>query len=426
MSDDPRYLPRHTTPTWEVELLISGVAVFAMLQLPGLLDETIFKLRPRFGAESQQVILLAYVYGKGMAVILAATFVLHLLLRARWIALVGVHSVYPDGIRWDKLRMGPILRGIESARARPFPEIIERADNVATIVFAVGVTLAIFVVPIALGAIGICALGIAVSVLTEKRVAITTVMMAVFALFLVPILVAATLDRRYGETLEPSGFARRAITRVLEIYARLGFSRTSNPIMASLGSHVSDSKMTITTMAVVFLALFGSASSLVVARMPERIGGYAWFPSAKTPGAMQNAYYDDQRDPVRDRPSPYIQSMVVESPYLRLVVPYRPDQDEPALRRDCAQVESMSAEQRAAARLACLQSLHDVMLDSKPIPGLRYEIGSDPRTDRPALVAMIDVRDLPRGRHELHVAHPLRADDTREDDPGFDRIPFWR
>jgi hypothetical protein len=24
-------LPRHTTPTWEVELLISGVAVFAML-----------------------------------------------------------------------------------------------------------------------------------------------------------------------------------------------------------------------------------------------------------------------------------------------------------------------------------------------------------------------------------------------------------
>lgn len=426
MSDDPHYLPRQTTPTWEVELLISGIAVFAMLQLPGLLDDTVFRLQPRFGDESRQVILLAYVYGKGMALILAATFVLHLLLRARWIALLGVHSVYPEGIRWDKLRMGPILRDIERARARPFPEIIERADNLATTVFAVGVTLAMFVLPIAAGAIGICALGIAVSALTEKRVAITTVMMAAFAVFLLPIMAAAILDRRYGETLEPNGFARRAITRVLEAYARMGFSRTSNPIMASLGSHVSDGKMTMATMAVIFLALVGSGFSLVVARMPERIGSYAWFPSAKTPGAMQNAYYDDQRDPVRDRPLPYIQSMVVESPYLQLVVPYRPDRDEPALRRVCARAESLAADPRARARLACLRSLHGVMLDGKPLAGLRYEIGSDPRADRPALVAMIDVRALAPGRHELQVAHPLHPSDTREDDPGFDRIPFWR
>ena len=30
--NDPDALPEHTTPTWEVELLISGIAVFAMLQ----------------------------------------------------------------------------------------------------------------------------------------------------------------------------------------------------------------------------------------------------------------------------------------------------------------------------------------------------------------------------------------------------------
>jgi hypothetical protein len=33
--DSADKLPKHTTPTWEVELLISGVAVFAMMQLPG-------------------------------------------------------------------------------------------------------------------------------------------------------------------------------------------------------------------------------------------------------------------------------------------------------------------------------------------------------------------------------------------------------
>ena len=59
MSDDPHHLPRHTTPTWEVELLISGVAVFAMLQLPGWLDDRFFALLPRLGldwAEPAQIV----------------------------------------------------------------------------------------------------------------------------------------------------------------------------------------------------------------------------------------------------------------------------------------------------------------------------------------------------------------------------------
>ena len=49
--------------------------------------------------------------------VLAVTFALHLLLRAQWIALVGMDSVYPQGVRLDKLRMGPIQRGTCAAQA---------------------------------------------------------------------------------------------------------------------------------------------------------------------------------------------------------------------------------------------------------------------------------------------------------------------
>ena len=92
-TDSPRGLPAKTTPTWEVELLISGVAVFAMLQLPGLLDDWLLALEPRVGGDWRMVLILAYIYAKSAVVVLAATFVLHLLLRAIWIALVGLHSV---------------------------------------------------------------------------------------------------------------------------------------------------------------------------------------------------------------------------------------------------------------------------------------------------------------------------------------------
>jgi hypothetical protein len=57
---------------------------------------------------------------------------------------------------------------------------------------------------------------------------------------------------------------------------------------------------------------------------------------------------------------------------------------------------------------------------------LRYDIASDPRTDRPALVAMVDVRALAPGRHELQVARAAAPDDKRPGASAPYRIPFWR
>jgi hypothetical protein len=60
---------------------------------------------------------------------------------------------------------------------------------------------------------------------------------------------------------------------------------------------------------------------------------------------------------------------------------------------------------------------------------LRYEAGSDPGTGRPALLAMIDVRELARGRHELQVARPPSSDGPSgkpDRERPYSRIPFWR
>ena len=60
--------------------------------------------------------MLSYFYAKSAAVVLAVTFALHLLLRAQWIALVGMHSVFPQGIRLERMKMGPIQRVLKSKR----------------------------------------------------------------------------------------------------------------------------------------------------------------------------------------------------------------------------------------------------------------------------------------------------------------------
>jgi hypothetical protein len=433
--EDGGGLPKHTTPTWEVELLISGVAVFAMLQLPGWLDDNMFALYPRLDAAWAELLKLLYIYARSAAMILGATFVIHLLLRARWIALVGMHSVYPDGIRWDRLRIGPLQRRIEDALDRGADAAIDAADNGATTIFSIGVMMAIMIAIVA------ALLLVVVGSLTWAGQAFGLsfdpylVLFVLMALFVGTFGLLNLLDRSRGPRLRAGSAAERWISTGLRFYARLGLARGRNRVMALLASHVGERKMTALTV----LLMVGTVTMAIAwydgLQEHESLGSYALFPApVDALPTMDAAHYDDQRNPARDPAVPFVQGAVVIGPYLRLVVPYTPRRDAPALRRHCAAIRDAATDPAPApaALFQCLQRLHAVSLDGTPLAGLQYVVGSDPRTDRPALVAMIDVRGLASGRHELRVLQPPARDRVakgKADAPAADtvvRIPFWR
>src|SRR5690606_11357745 len=83
-------VPRHTTPTWEMELLISGATVFALMQLPGAVEEVVNVLLPRFEANAGALVLLPATYFKSAVYALIVSFILHLATRGYWVALVGL------------------------------------------------------------------------------------------------------------------------------------------------------------------------------------------------------------------------------------------------------------------------------------------------------------------------------------------------
>ena len=420
-----------TAPTWEVELLISGVAVFAMLQLPGWLDDRLLALTPRLDWNWQQVVLLTYLYLKSAAVVLAITFALHLGLRATWIALVGMDSVYPGGVRADKLRMGPVQRETETDLAQGSDKVIERADNRASVVFAIGVMVATMIAGIMLAVVLACLVTFIVSKLSGIHADLYLWAMWLVCGLLAPLLIAGLVDHFLGARLTRGGFWHRVLLGVFGAYRRLGLGRSSNWIYSLLASHGGERKALAIQMVLMLAVLSGVGLSVAAMRTPERLGNYAGFPSQRGENRILRAHYDDQRDPAHDDALPYIPSAVADGSYLALTVPYQPSRDEPAMRRTCAHAAAIvDRRQRADARLACLQALHAVTLDGEPVAGLQYEIASDPRAARPALLAMIDIRALPPGRHELHVARPPRADRDKDDkddpDPGYHRIVFWR
>lgn len=419
---DPSKLPKRTTPTWEVELLISGVAVFAMLQLPGWLDQGLFALAPRLERGLASALTVMHTYLKAAALILATTFSIHLLLRAQWIALVGAYSVFPDGVRWERLRLGPIRREVEQRGEKSPADAIDAADNRATLVFALGVSMAstLLWISLSIGVLFLIGLGLL------RVFGIDMNASRVFALcaaaFMLPLVVALQIDRFLGGRLRRQGALWRTTAAVLDFYRKLGIGRGAN-VLGLIASHGGDRRIGALTIAVVLVGMVVAMYSTQWRRDPQSLGGYALFPSGREVQPVDAAHYDDERDPASDPPVPYVQSAIVDGPYLKLVVPYRPGDDDAAMRRRCPGALA-AREAQAALVLACLSASHALRIDGKPLPGLRYESGEDPRTDRPALLAMIDVRGLVAGRHVLTVERaPTRAD---EKSAGPDVIPFWR
>jgi hypothetical protein len=425
-TDEADKLPRHTTPTWEVELLISGVAVFAMLQLPGWLNEHMLMLLPRLGIDLRQPMLALFVYANAAAVILAVTFAAHLLLRAQWIARVGMHSVYPDGVRWDNLRSGPIVGAVLRKLSRDPQAAIERADNRATTVFAVGVSLASTLIVLTIAIVLLFPLVYGLARLFTTHVEGALVFDVIVIGLIAPSVILMALDRTIGARLSANGRLHRMMSLLLSGYAIAGIGK-GGTTMTLLSSHHGERRTQITVAFVSIACVLLATVGLFASRFATSIGSYGLFPAFASGDAhaLDSAHYDDQRDPLHDSPVAYVQSDVIAGDYLRLVVPYRPEADIPAQRQRCAGALAIGDEQaRATSMLQCLGGLHAVTLDGKPLADPRYAAGSDSRTQRPALIAMIDVRALAPGRHELAVARPQRPGSM--DDPAVDVIAFWR
>ena len=430
-------VPKDTTPTWEVELLLSGALVFSMLQVPGLLDEAIATLRPRLTGSLNYGIFMLYFYLKITSYALIATFVLHLSSRAIWVAALGLRSVYPGGVDWTKLSRGPIYLEHAQRTTQTLDQMIDRADNRASLVFAFGLLLVLMSLAIMACTIALVAIGGLLGPLLLNDGDGTWLTLILVGAFVVPTLLATLIDRRWGARIPSTHWLAGAIRGVYRSSAMLVWGRFTNPIMLTFFS-----RMGMTRSNVLMMGALYSLMAVVFVEFLLRAGvialpGESFLPAKPAEREMRAVNYAEsrsQRDALEGHP--YIPGEIVSGPYLRLFVPYLPRRIEPVIERDCPAAavtvaDTDDAAERSAANLrtdavldCAARTLHPVTLDGAPITDLRYDIAEDPVSGLRGFVAMIDVRELPRGRHELVVAKPPRPD--REELPEPAIIPFWR
>lgn len=422
-------LSRDTTPTWEMELLISGVTVFALLQLPGVMDQAYLAFRPRLDTIWDEVLRFLFIYSKMGVLLLAIAFVLHLTLRGYWIALVGMHSIYPDGVRWDRLRIGPIQRRLIERHGIRMADRIEAADNRSSIVFALGVTLALVMAGIVLIVTLSFALASLLAWLFGWHWLIPNGAFILLGLLVLPYALTHQFDRHFGARLPADGSIAQTISRIYGFYARFGYGSDRNPTMKLLQSHVGERKVLIATFTSIFLVGVILTFQLFLQRENISVGDYARWPDAEAglADSLIEQHYRDQSGQT-DTLLPTIDSMFPRGNYLSLLVPFNPKRHPALLANQCRTTwQAATDPAQRAPLLECMARLQQFELDGQPLvaPSLRYF--SDPRTEQQGVILVVPIAGLTPGEHVLSLNRAPRIDaEARDEGPSRYQIAFWK
>ncbi|HYW12887.1 MAG TPA: hypothetical protein VE871_13095 [Longimicrobium sp.] len=429
---------------WELELLISGALVFSLLQLPGHADTWFGGVRPHLGVGTFVGVFMAYMYVKLILYTLITCFVLHLSMRAYWVGLIGLESVFPAGARWDDSNYGPVMKELYRERLGRLQPRIDAADRFCSILFPLAFTVVmLFCFSVAMAAVaGGLAFGISRLLFGGEHL-LRVLMVIGFLSALFPT-VTWIADRRYGARVEPGSRGHRLLRRGSLVSYYVNAMPIIGTTFMTLFTNVRKGVRYPVMYALLALP-FGvfMVKDVYVGLGVVTTGDHLYLPDTEGAFGVDGGVYEDQRPAgeVYAR-TPSIQSDVVKDPYLKLFIPYAPPRHGEAFAQQCPGVRPLSdggirmgagdEPDSAAVRavLDCWTRLQPVVLDGRPIrPEFRFY--TNPRSGIRGILAYIPVHALPAGEHLLTVGYPPRSADAGRDraarnEPGRYYIRFWR
>ena len=412
--------------TDELELIISGISLVALVTLPGWLFERLMILEPHAEGPRAALTAIGLHLGIGLSYTLAGAFLVHLAVRAYWVGLIGVKAAFPEGIRWSKVRsMGPVSRAFYARRLVGLDDAIDSADRFASIVFMLVSLLIISTLWI--GMLVAVILGLA-SALAESAhvpdaVARGVMMGALIVVTGLPVLVLI-LDRGLMSRLAAgSPLARRfapAVEFLVRIQGVILPQRFLLPVQLSLEANLPRH---------VFAVAFGVliTSSALVGHLPRAFapqfavfGNYEFMTDSDVETGVRSAHYENLRA-ADDRTirGPLIPSDMIADSHLRVFLPHLPDRDNALLRESCP--DAVRSEQRRA----CVAHLWTIELDGHAVDADSFVFSERRDLGLRGLLGYVSMTGAAPGRHELSAVWNAAGGTSGPARRQEYRIPFW-
>jgi len=234
-------------------------------------------------------------------------------------------------------------------------------------------------------------------------------------------------DYYFGEKLKANG-SDGWIKKVYGMYRKIGMGNGANPVI-SLYTTNEGAKKTSVMMGVVMIPLMLAIGVFTITRgVSIDNGAYDALPKPQLGAELvvRPEYYESSRgEQFSTTLVPYIEDSIVESDYLRLFIPYQPSRYNSFLKKQCP----ASLVRKSANRgdgLKCLSDYFAIQIDAQTL-AQPLLAAADPKTGQRGVIAMIDVRKLSDGQHQLKIKTiPKDSESDKKVEAKFHVIPFWK
>lgn len=415
------WLQKLKEESWEAELLVSTVSIFGSFQLFGLIEWWTNKFIDLLPPSQYLIGYMIVFFGLLAISSLVSMFVIHFILRAYWVGLVGLNSVFPDYSIEDSA-YSPIYTEKLTSFLPKLKDSIQKLDDLCSVIFSVAFTfLFMFMYSAITGSIYLLIYNKLFEFLPSWLLLMPGVLILVLSLVSSVFgLVGNRKKNRENVELQTWGFKLVKFSSII-LYGPL--YKTILQITMIFGSNFKKRK------SFMYLIILFSFSGLLVGgyqllktNISYLIVSEGYFDETK----LYPAYYEINNKQNNFLLAPEIESDIIKGDVIKVFIPIFTNEDaikdsicgEPILDETLSRAEKKKA--RRALNLKCYSQYHNVYLDDQKIE-VSYLKNEHQRTHQFGIVTFIPIDEIPVGNHKLTVKKEANGKVYKS----FE-IPFYR
>ncbi|PCI34732.1 MAG: hypothetical protein COB60_05945 [Flavobacteriaceae bacterium] len=418
--------------SWQLELLISGFAIFLLAQSYEPVHNQDYQINQLLsGSAYYGFLYIPYKVMLGAWYVLIINLILHVLLRGLWISTIGLRYVSGD-IDFNKLNMSPKFDRFLRTKIGSFDLYIQQLEKLCSSVF--GFT---FLIIFILISGGLFVVGIFILVITMAGV--STRFGDLWVLVIVPFLLLYLLGGfiffldfiTLGWIKRKKGIAKFYYP-IYRFFSVITLAFIYRPIYYNLLDNKFGRKIVL--FLIPYLIGFTLIASLTV-------NLHAYLPEDRTLQSISNNFYDDTSED-RSSYSASISSKFVKNGFVQLFLPYVARNDDKVIEAICPDLKPAKTgvfffgnkgqllnNMNADLALDCHTQRFKIYVNDTLLNNLKYRFHEHPTRKNIGLMTVLDVGYLPRGEHALKVDVKILKNSNGKDTLFFSEsvvIPFWK
>ncbi len=427
-----RWLEILQQESWQLELLISGFAIFLLAESYEPVRHLYYDIQLlSTGSTWYGVLYIPYQVLMGAWHVLIVNLIMHVLLRGLWISTIGLRYISGE-IEFEQLQFVSRFDRFLKRRIGSFDVYIQQLEKLCSSVF--GFTFLIIFILISLGLFVVVVFFTiwALDGIDPDQSRFWSVLLSLFLIIYLIGGVVYFLDFITLGWLKKRNRMGRYYYPFYRFYSALTLSFIYRPIYYNLVDNKYGRKVVL--FIIPYLALFSFFSSLTLETE-------SYLPGNRMNESINTYLYDDVWDQNFTSYSASISSKYVNNGFLDVYLPYIARSDDEVIEFLCPDLVPAQRgvyifgfndpdrfQMDAERAIDCHAQRFRIYINDSLHAKLKFRFYNHPIRQNVGLLTVVDVDYLPRGEHELNVVVLLPMESQRDSLTYREtvRIPFWK